>query len=96
MILNPCEGFISSKRLVTDCESSEEVWHFTSRGTLWDINQWLSRREANRIILESQFFNDPGTSFKKAALHTVAAARSLYGADAAATVTRAFRQRGIL
>jgi hypothetical protein len=63
---------------------------------LWDINRALGRNRANRVILESQFAYCPVVLFSTAAQTTVNVARSLYGADAAAEVERAFRDRGII
>jgi Thermolysin metallopeptidase, alpha-helical domain/Fungalysin/Thermolysin Propeptide Motif len=63
---------------------------------LWDIHNALGRRTADTIILEAQFSFAPDTSFRDAALDTVAAARALFGRTAARTVERAFRDRGIL
>jgi hypothetical protein len=63
---------------------------------LWDIHNALERRTADTLILEAQFSFAPDTSFRDAALDTVAAARSLFGATAARRVERAFRDRGIL
>jgi hypothetical protein len=63
---------------------------------LWDIHNGLGRRTADTIILEGQFSFAPDTSFRDAALDTVVAARTLFGATAARRVERAFRDRGIL
>jgi thermolysin metallopeptidase-like protein/fungalysin/thermolysin propeptide len=63
---------------------------------LWDIHTSLGRSTADRIILEAQFAFSPDTSFRDAALDTVAAAQSLYGTMAANRVRRAFQDRGIL
>ncbi len=69
-----------------------EIW---SRA-LWDINGSLGRVRANKVILESQFSYAPDTSFAAAARAVVATARALYGSSAAATCTRAFKDRAIL
>ena len=69
-----------------------EIWSHA----LWDINRSLGRTTANRIILESQFFFNPTITMPAAAQQTVAAARALYGPRAAAKVTKAFHDRGIL
>jgi hypothetical protein len=63
---------------------------------LWDIHTSLGRSTADTIILEAQFSFSPDTSFADAALDTVAAAQTLYGAGAATRVRRAFEGRGIL
>jgi hypothetical protein len=63
---------------------------------LWDIHNSLGRTRADTIILEAQFSFAPDTSFRDAALDTVAAARSLFGGAAARRVEQAFRDRGIL
>lgn len=69
-----------------------EIWS----NALWDINRALGRTVANRIILESQFYNVPDTTFRAAALNTIASARALYGAGAQAKVRAAFHARKIL
>ncbi|HEX2704446.1 MAG TPA: M4 family metallopeptidase, partial [Candidatus Lustribacter sp.] len=69
-----------------------EIW---SRA-LWDIHRGLGRAKANRVVIESTYFFSPDTTFASAARQTVQAARALYGADAAAVVSRAFQDRGIL
>jgi hypothetical protein len=69
-----------------------EIWSHA----LWDINHSLGRTKANRVILESQFFFPPDVSMPAAAQLTVTAARSLYGAQAAAKARAAFVARGIL
>jgi hypothetical protein len=63
---------------------------------LWDIRQNLpSPQEADTIILEGSF-NFPGTTMTALAKSTVAAAQSVGGSSAAAIVTKAFTDRGIL
>lgn len=69
-----------------------EIW---SRA-LWDINQSLGRKTANRLIIEAQFSFTRGIGFVKAAQRTVAAARDLSGDEAADIVQQAFADRGIL
>jgi zinc metalloprotease ZmpB len=62
---------------------------------LWDIRQALGNVRADTIILQGSF-DFAGTTMPELAGRTVAAARQLYGAAAAAAVTRAFEARGIL
>ncbi len=62
---------------------------------LWDIRQQLGNVKADTIILQGSF-DFPGTTMTDLANRTVAAARQLYGAGAAAVVTQAFADRGIL
>ena len=62
---------------------------------LWDIRQNLGHVEADTIILQGSF-DFPGTTMTDLAKSTVAAAQGLYGAGAAAVVTQAFVDRGIL
>jgi Zn-dependent metalloprotease len=69
-----------------------EIWSHA----LWDVNRYLGRTTANRVILESQFFFDPEISMPAAALRTVATALALYGPHSAAKVRKAFHDRGIL
>jgi len=62
---------------------------------LWDIRQALGNVRADTIILQGSF-DFPGTTMTELANRTVAAARQLYGSAAAAAVTKAFADRGIL
>jgi zinc metalloprotease ZmpB len=62
---------------------------------LWDIRTALGHVKADTIILNGQF-DFPGTTMTALAHSTVAAAQSLYGTQAAAAVTKAFADRGIL
>src|SRR5512132_3431249 len=62
---------------------------------LWDIRQALGNVRADTIILQGSF-DFPGTTMTELANRTVAAARQLYGSAAAAAVTEAFADRGIL
>jgi zinc metalloprotease ZmpB len=62
---------------------------------LWDIRQALGNVRADTIILQGSF-DFPGTTMPDLATRTVAAARQLYGDAAAAAVSRAFADRGIL
>jgi hypothetical protein len=63
---------------------------------LWDMQDSLGRATADTIILEAQFSFTPDTSFRDAALDTVAAAKALYGKTAEQKVRKAFQDRGIL
>jgi hypothetical protein len=62
---------------------------------LWDIRNALGARTADRIIINAQFDFAPDTSFADAADATVATAQAMYGSRAAATVRKAFTDRGI-
>ncbi|MET9854913.1 M4 family metallopeptidase [Streptomyces sp. NPDC006450] len=68
-----------------------EIW---SRALL-DIRGALGARTADRIIVNAQFDFAPDTSFRDAALATIATARSMYGTSAADAVRTAFRDRQI-
>jgi hypothetical protein len=63
---------------------------------LWDIRKALGDTRASTAIVEAQFDFAPDTSFRDAALDTVAAARRLYGKAPADQVRKAFADRGIL
>ncbi|MGR6319362.1 M36 family metallopeptidase [Micromonospora soli] len=69
-----------------------EIW---SRA-LWDIRSALGDRKATTLIVEAQFAFAKDTTFRDAALATVAAAQRLYGTQAAAATRAAFAARGIL
>ncbi|MGW8766270.1 M4 family metallopeptidase [Streptomyces sp. NPDC055815] len=68
-----------------------EIW---SRA-LFDIRNKLGARTADRIIINAQFGFAADTSFKDAALTTVATAQKMYGTAAADAVRDAFRARAI-
>lgn len=68
-----------------------EIW---SRA-LFDIRNALGARTADRIIINAQFGFAPDTSFKDAALTTIATAQRMYGSSAADTVRSAFKGREI-
>ncbi|GAA2512165.1 bacillolysin [Winogradskya humida] len=69
-----------------------EIWSHA----IWDVNRALGRTKANRVILEAQFRFTPDVTMPQAAEATVATARLLYGARAAAQTRKAFQDRGIL
>jgi hypothetical protein len=78
--------------VVGEVHADGEIW---SRA-LWDIRTALGDRTASTLIVEAQFAFAPDTSFRAAALATVAAASRLYGARATTAVRAAFTARGIL
>jgi fungalysin metallopeptidase (M36) len=78
--------------VVGEVHADGEIW---SRA-LWDIRTALGDRTASTLIVEAQFAFAPDTSFRAAALATVAAARRLYGARAETVARSAFTARGIL
>jgi len=69
-----------------------EIW---SRA-LWDIRAALGDTRGSTVIIEAQFDFAPDTSFRAAALATVAAAQRLYGTPETNAVRAAFVARGIL
>ncbi|MEU6658366.1 M4 family metallopeptidase [Streptomyces sp. NPDC046821] len=76
---------------VGEVHADGEIW---SRA-LFDIRNTLGARTADRIIVNAQFGFAPDTSFKDAALTTVATAQKMYGTKAADAVREAFQARGI-
>ena len=62
---------------------------------LWDIRNSIGNVKADTSIIEGQF-DFPGTTMTALAHSTVAAARSIYGNQAANAVTNAFAARAIL
>jgi len=62
---------------------------------LWDIRKALGPTAADTVILQGSF-DFPGTTMTDLANRTVLAAQGLYGNGAAAKVTKAFQDRGIL
>ena len=78
--------------VIGEVHADGEIW---SRA-LWDIRNALGSKQADTIILESQFSYVPDTTFAQAATATVAAAQTIGGAKAAKAVRAAFTFRGIL
>jgi hypothetical protein len=68
-----------------------QIWS----SALWAIRGALGHHDADTIILLGQF-DFPGTTMTALAESTVAAAQTFYGGSAAADVTTAFHDRGIL
>ncbi|MFF2501783.1 M36 family metallopeptidase [Streptomyces sp. NPDC058067] len=88
------------RRLDTDKTYADKVGEVHADGEIWsralfDIRNALGARTADRVIVDAQFGFAPDTSFKDAALTTVATAQKLYGKSAADTVRKAFQARGI-
>ncbi|MFF4648407.1 M36 family metallopeptidase [Streptomyces sp. NPDC001380] len=69
-----------------------EIWS----AALWEVNRTLGRVQADRVIVESQFYYRPDTTFAQAAQNVVGAARALNGKAAADRVARIFAKRGLL
>ena len=78
--------------VVGEVHADGEIW---SRA-LWDIRNALGAKQADTIILESQFSYRPDTTFAQAAAATVSTAQQIGGPKAAKAVTAAFTGRGIL
>jgi hypothetical protein len=81
--------------VVGEVHADGEIWS----AALYDIRRRLADpRRADRIIVDAQFAFAPDTSFRDAALATVAAARRLYPSQPATAeaVRRAFAARGVL
>ncbi|MGW5775042.1 M4 family metallopeptidase [Streptomyces sp. NPDC003863] len=89
--LRRLDGTKTYKDRVGEVHADGEIW---SRA-LFDIRGKLGARTADRIIVNAQFGFAPDTSFKDAALTTVATAQKMYGTQAAAAVRDAFRAREI-
>jgi hypothetical protein len=78
--------------VVGEVHADGEIW---SRA-LWDIRRALGDTRASTVIVDAQFAFAPGTTFRAAALATVATASRRYGAAAGRSVQTAFADRGIL
>ena len=65
--------------VIGEVHADGEIW---SRA-LWDIRRALGDTRASTAIVEAQFGFAPDTTFRAAALATVATAQRLYGAAAA-------------
>ncbi|MBT2406473.1 M36 family metallopeptidase [Streptomyces sp. ISL-87] len=76
---------------VGEVHADGEIW---SRA-LFDIRGALGARTADRIIVNAQFGFAPDTSFRDAALTTIATAQRMYGTGAADAVRNAFKARQI-
>jgi zinc metalloprotease ZmpB len=89
------------RRVDTDLTVADRIGevHFDGQiwsRALWDIRNALGPALADKIIIDAQFDFAPDTSFRAAALATVAAANRFGGAKAAKVATTAFQARGIL
>jgi hypothetical protein len=78
--------------VVGEVHADGEIWS----SALYAIRGALGGTKADRIIVDAQFDFAVDTSFHAAAEATVAAAQRLYGSGAAAAVTTAFHDRGLL
>ena len=78
--------------VVGEVHADGEIW---SRA-LWDIRSALGDTTATTLIVDAQFDFAKDTSFRDAALATVAAADRLYGNKAESATRAAFQARGIL
>jgi len=74
-----------------DEHDNGQIWS----ATLWDIWKALTRRVADRIIIDSHFQLDGFTSFARGARAILDADRHLFRGRHAATLRRIFRRRGI-
>ncbi|MQY11410.1 hypothetical protein SRB5_15260 [Streptomyces sp. RB5] len=88
------------RRTDTDKTYADRVGEVHADGEIWsralfDIRGALGARTADRIIVNAQFDFAPDTTFSAAAAATVAAAREMYGQQAADAVRAAFAARGI-
>ncbi|MFE4722809.1 M4 family metallopeptidase [Streptomyces sp. NPDC056728] len=88
------------RRLDTGKTYADKVGEVHADGEIWsqalfDIRGALGARTADRVIVDAQFGFAPDTSFKDAALTTVATAQKMYGKSAADAVRKAFQDRGI-
>ncbi len=80
------------KDVVGEVHADGEIW---SRA-LWDIRAALGDTRASTLIIDAQFDFAANTTFRAAALATVAAGQRLYGPSTAQVVRAAFVARGIL
>ena len=74
-----------------DEHDNGQIWS----ATLWDIWRALTRRVADRIIIDSHFQLDGFTSFARGARAILDADRNLHGGRHAARLRQIFRRRGI-
>ncbi|MFG2498000.1 M36 family metallopeptidase [Streptomyces sp. NPDC048441] len=88
------------RRVDSDKTYADKVGEVHADGEIWsralfDIRGALGARTADRIIVNAQFGFAPDTSFKDAALTTIATAQKMYGKSAADAVRAAFQAREI-
>jgi zinc metalloprotease ZmpB len=86
------EGKHYPQDVVGEVHADGEIWS----QALWQIRSAVGATRADRVIVDAQFRFAPDTSFAAAARETVETAQAMYGAKAAAAVTAAFHDRGIL
>ncbi|WP_163508644.1 M36 family metallopeptidase [Fodinicola acaciae] len=91
-----CLRRVDTKKTVDDktgeVHDDGEIWS----AALWDINRALGRTKADKLIIQSQFYYAPDTSFAAAANNVVATARALYGKQTADKIRPFFVKRKIL
>jgi hypothetical protein len=80
------------ENVVGEVHRDGEIWS----AALYDIRGALGDRTATTLIVDAQFDFAVDTSFRDAALDTVAAAQRLYGTATAKTVRAVFTARGFL
>jgi len=86
----------SVKHYPEDMEGEEHVDGEIWSACLWQIRKLLGRKKADTIILESHFYLNQYSDFKDGAEAILMAEKNLYGGKRNKSLTRIFRERGIL
>jgi Zn-dependent metalloprotease len=86
----------SAKHYPEDMEGEEhadgEIWAVC----LWKVRKLLGRKKADTVILESQFYLNQYSDFKDGAEAIILAEKNLYGGKRTKSLTKIFKERGIL
>jgi Zn-dependent metalloprotease len=86
----------STKLYPKDMEGEEhsdgEIWS----ASLWKIRKLLGRKKADTVILESHFYLNQYSDFKDGAEAILMAEKNLYGGKKNKSMTKIFKDRGIL
>jgi hypothetical protein len=86
----------SAKHYPEDMEGEEhadgEIWS----ACLWKVRKLLGRKKADTVILEGQFYLNQYSDFKDGAESIILAEKNLYEGKRTKSLTKIFKERGIL
>lgn len=75
-----------------ECHVDGEIWS----ACLWKVRKLLGRVKADTVILESHFYLNQYADFKDGAEAIIMAEKNIYGGKRTASLTKIFKDRGIL
>jgi Zn-dependent metalloprotease len=86
----------SSKHYPEDMEGEEHADGVIWSACLWKIRKVLGRKKADTVILESHFYLNQYSDFKDGAEAILMAEKNLYGGKKNKSLTKIFKDQGIL